>query len=176
MKTIMITLLITNLILSFGLWESADSEDWLQEKIIDQQRTIQELKEKYGELPNRSGPTSQEERHCSTTKEIAWEWREVSAYNVGDPNQCDDTPCETANGENICEALKNGYKRVALNYLPFGSIIEIEGMGEFLVSDRMNSRYPSNVDIAFKLEEKQEAKNIGRRMRRVRTKRIGYEK
>jgi len=29
-------------------------------------------------------------------------FREITAYNVGDPYQCDGSPCISANGENIC--------------------------------------------------------------------------
>ena len=32
--------------------------------------------------------------------------RVVTAYNVGDPRQTDDTPCIAANGEDICSALR----------------------------------------------------------------------
>ena len=32
--------------------------------------------------------------------------RIVTAYNAGDPRQTDDTPCISANGENICQALQ----------------------------------------------------------------------
>ncbi|MCK4554957.1 hypothetical protein KAU19_08470, partial [Candidatus Parcubacteria bacterium] len=47
--------------------------------------------------------------------------REVTAYNVGDPYQCDDDPCITANGENVCTALALGYKRCTSNAFPFGT-------------------------------------------------------
>src|SRR5210317_1340752 len=42
--------------------------------------------------------------------------RVVTAYNVGDPRQTDDTPCISANGENICRALANGEMRCAANF------------------------------------------------------------
>lgn len=83
--------------------------------------------------------------------------REVTMYNAGDPNQCDSTPCISANGENICEALKLGYKRCAANFVPFGTILEIEGYGECMVTDRMNSRYFNRVDIAMPLDKHTEA-------------------
>jgi|GEM_PF-1319247 3D (Asp-Asp-Asp) domain-containing protein len=89
--------------------------------------------------------------------------RSVSAYNAGDVNQCDGDPCTSANGENICQALEMGYKRCAANFVPFGTILRIEGYGDCMVVDRMNSRYPDGVDIAMKYADKQLAKNWGRR-------------
>ncbi len=89
--------------------------------------------------------------------------RTISAYNAGDVNQCDGDPCTAANGENICNALAAGYKRCAANFVPFGTILEIEGYGECLVVDRMNSRYPNNVDIAMSYDQKKEALKFGRR-------------
>ncbi len=85
----------------------------------------------------------------------------VTAYNAGDVNQCWGDPCQSANGENICLALKKGYKRCAANFVPLGTRLEIEGFGQCLVTDRMNSRYHYRVDIAMKLEEKQRAKDFG---------------
>jgi len=87
----------------------------------------------------------------------------VSAYNVGDPYQCDNSPCTAANGENICLALELGYKRCAANFVPFGTLLEIEGYGRCMVTDRMNSRFSNHVDIAMKRTEKQEALKFGRK-------------
>lgn len=89
--------------------------------------------------------------------------KSVSAYNVGDVNQCDSTPCTSANGENICLALDLGYKRCAANFVPFGTLLEIEGYGRCLVTDRMNSRFSNHVDIAMRKDEKTEALKFGRR-------------
>ena len=87
----------------------------------------------------------------------------ISAYNVGDPYQTDASPCTAANGENICLALDLGYKRCAANFVPFGTILEVSGYGQCMVTDRMNSRYQNHVDIAFKATEKKEALQLGRR-------------
>lgn len=91
----------------------------------------------------------------------------ISAYNVGDPGQTDSSPCTAANGENICLALELGYKRCASNIVPFGTILEIEGYGRCLVTDRMNSRYTNHVDIAMKKTEKKEALKFGRKKLKV---------
>jgi len=93
--------------------------------------------------------------------------RGITSYNVGDIYQCDGDPCTSANGENICEALDRGYRRCAANFVPFGTILEIEGYGQCMVTDRMNSRYPNRVDIAFKYEEKQAAREWGYKERNV---------
>ena len=57
--------------------------------------------------------------------------RIVTAYNAGDPGQTDDTPCISANGENICKALAAGQKRCAANFVPLGSRIYIDKIGVF---------------------------------------------
>ena len=92
--------------------------------------------------------------------------REVSAYNAGDPNQTDDSPCISANNENICNALDAGYNRCAANFVKFGTRLRIETVSgdwsmECIVTDRMNSRYPNRVDIAMKKDEKTRALKFG---------------
>ncbi|MDD2807972.1 MAG: hypothetical protein PHW95_05670 [Patescibacteria group bacterium] len=89
--------------------------------------------------------------------------RSVSAYNVGDVSQTDGDACTAANGENACEALKQGYSRCAANFVPFGTVLNVEGYGECLVTDRMNARYPTSVDIAMKKEDRAKAMQWGRR-------------
>jgi len=87
--------------------------------------------------------------------------REVTAYNAGDPAQTDSSPCISANGENVCEALAKGYKRCAANFVPFGTILRIAHYGDCMVTDRMNSRFANRVDIAMQLHEKQRAVSFG---------------
>ena len=87
--------------------------------------------------------------------------RQITAYNAGDIYQCSGNPCIAANGENICLALKMGYKRCAANFVPFGTLLEIDGYGQCLVTDRMNSRFAHRVDIAMTLEQKQQAREFG---------------
>ena len=88
--------------------------------------------------------------------------REVTAYNAGDPFQTDDTPCESANGENICLALEKGYKRCAANFVPFGTILRIAHYGDCMVTDRMHKRFKQRVDIAMKVYEKDRALKFGK--------------
>lgn len=85
----------------------------------------------------------------------------VTAYNTGDVNQCWGDPCVSANGEDICMALEKGYKRCAANFVPLGTRLNVEGFGQCVVTDRMNSRYHYRVDIAMKKNEYKEARKFG---------------
>lgn len=58
-------------------------------------------------------------------------------YNA-EENQTDGNPYKTASGRIVREGL------VANNCLPFGTKIEVEGVGILEVQDRMNSRYGCN--------------------------------
>ena len=88
--------------------------------------------------------------------------RVVTAYNVGDPRQTDDTPCISANGENICRALAEGEMRCAANFVPLGSRLHVDKVGVCLVTDRMNRRYRNRVDIAMQKDEYRKARRFGR--------------
>ena len=92
---------------------------------------------------------------------VAEHIREVTAYNVGDPKQNYGNPCISANGENICLALARGLRRCAANFVPFGTKLHIEGFGFCTVTDRMNKRHKSRVDIAMKLTDKDRALKFG---------------
>lgn len=87
--------------------------------------------------------------------------RAVTAYNAGDQNQCDSDPCISANGENICEAISNGDRRCAANFVPFGTHLYIENLGECLVTDRMHPRFNQRVDIAMDKTQKKQAIEFG---------------
>ena len=71
----------------------------------------------------------------------------MTAYN-SEVGQCDDTPCITANGFNVCE---HGIEdTVATNGLKFGTKIRIPNLfGDrvFIVRDRMNRRYSTRIDV-----------------------------
>lgn len=87
--------------------------------------------------------------------------REVTMYNAGDVNQTDDSPCISANGEDICLAIAKGYKRCAANFVPLGTNLIIQNYGECKVTDRMNSRYQNRVDIAVGVDEYERAVKFG---------------
>ena len=98
--------------------------------------------------------------------EVVYEYYAVAtAYNAGDPKQCDDTPCIASNGENICTALALGYKRCASNDYPFGTRLYVDGYGECLVVDRM--RDDGKVDVAFPAHQYREAVEFGARRRLI---------
>jgi len=72
----------------------------------------------------------------------------VSTAYSSSVDQCDSTPCITANGYNVCES---GVENViAANFLPFGTKVRIPdlfGDRVFIVQDRMNPRYFYRVDL-----------------------------
>ena len=93
--------------------------------------------------------------------------RNVSVYNVGDINQCSGDPCIGASGYDICKLLREGINVCAANWALFGTVIEVEGMGECFVLDRMNSRFPEGVDWAMRKDEKHKALDFGRKWLKV---------
>ena len=74
--------------------------------------------------------------------------RSVSAY-TSEIGQTDEEPCISASGDNICELWQEGINVCAANFVPFGTRIVVDGLGECTVLDRMNSRYQENVDWYF---------------------------
>jgi len=77
----------------------------------------------------------------------------VTAYS-STVDQCDSTPCITANGFDLCE--NNQENVIAANFLPFGAKVrmpEIYGDRIFTVQDRMNARYYYRADIWMKTRE-----------------------
>jgi len=88
--------------------------------------------------------------------------RVVTAYNAGDPNQCDSDPCIDASNSNICEALKKGERRCAANFVKLGTVLDIDKWGICVVTDRTNKRYRNRVDIAMQKHERDKALKFGR--------------
>ena len=87
--------------------------------------------------------------------------RETSAY-TSTVGQTDSTPCISASGDNICTLYDQGVKVVASNAFPIGTKVMVEGYGEAIVLDRMNSRYQNAVDVYFGTDT-QMALNWGRK-------------
>lgn len=89
----------------------------------------------------------------------------VTAYN-SEVGQCDDSPCVTANGFNVCEyGIED---TVAANFLPFGAKIripELFGDRVFVVRDRMNARYYHRVDIW--MNSRIDARKFGVRLAKI---------
>ena len=84
----------------------------------------------------------------------------ISMYNAV-PGQTDDTPCITANGDNICDPDKG--LTAAMNGVPFGTKIQIPALGNavYTVNDRMNRRYDSGY-MDIHVETRAEALRFGR--------------
>jgi len=92
--------------------------------------------------------------------------REVTAYDVGDPLQTDDSPCIGAYSKvNLCDEVEKGTRICAANFVPLGTRLQITANNgwefECVVWDRMNSRFANRVDIAMSLEEKERAVKFG---------------
>jgi len=87
--------------------------------------------------------------------------REVTAYNVGDPRQTDQSPCIGASGENLCQLLAQGEKICAANFVPLGTKLYIQNYGICRVADRLNSRFKNRVDIAMQAHEYERAVKFG---------------
>ena len=87
--------------------------------------------------------------------------RRVTAYNVGDPNQTDASPCIGAGNENLCHALAQGEKVCAANFVPLNTYLHIRDYGVCRVADRMNSRFENGVDIAMEAHQKDRAVEFG---------------
>ena len=77
------------------------------------------------------------------------EQRVVTAYTLS-IHETDDTPCIGATGENLCEALERGESICAANFVPFGTILKIDGYGACRVADRTARKYGQRVDILMK--------------------------
>ncbi len=69
----------------------------------------------------------------------------VTAYNSVSW-QTDSTPCIGAAGTDICEALEQGSNTCAANFVPLGTVLQVDGLGVCVVRDRMNARYDYRVD------------------------------
>lgn len=83
----------------------------------------------------------------------------ITAYS-STVDQCDGTPCITANGFDLC--AHNQEDVIAANFLPFGTRVRIpEYFGDriFTVQDSMNARYYHRADVWLK--SRQAAQEFG---------------
>lgn len=87
--------------------------------------------------------------------------REVTAYNVGIPEQTSANPCIGASGQDLCRLVEAGRRVCAANFVALGTVLRIDRYGECVVLDRMHRRYPHRVDIAMREDEVGEAVNFG---------------
>jgi 3D (Asp-Asp-Asp) domain-containing protein len=81
-------------------------------------------------------------------------------------DQCDDTPCITANGFNVCE---HGIEdTIAANFLRFGTKVklpEVSGDKIYIVRDRMNPKYDHRIDLWMTSRNK--AISFGKRLVKI---------
>lgn len=91
--------------------------------------------------------------------------RVITAYN-SEAGQCDNSPCVTANGFNVCEHGEED--TIAANFLRFGTKIripELFGDKVFVVRDRMNTRFSNRVDVW--MVEKHDAREFGVKLAKI---------
>lgn len=84
----------------------------------------------------------------------------MTAYN-SEVGQCDDSPCITANGFNVCKHANED--TIAMNGMKMGTKVrfpELFGNKVFVVRDRMNARYGSNRADVWMIS-KADAKKFG---------------
>lgn len=83
----------------------------------------------------------------------------ITAYS-STIDQCDSTPCNTANGFDLCKHNKQDV--IATNFLPLGTKVRFPDYDPdtiYTVQDRMNARYYYRADIWMK--SRQDAKIFG---------------
>ncbi len=96
--------------------------------------------------------------------------REVTAYNVGVPEQTSDNACIGASGKNLCNLVEAGRKICAANFVALGTILHIDNYGECVVLDRMHRRFSHRVDIAMRQDAVDAAIEFGLQKRVVAVK------
>ena len=87
--------------------------------------------------------------------------RIISAYNVGIESQADSSPCIGASNLDLCDYLTTT-TICAANFVPLYTTLHIPALSlDCLVLDRMSTRFPDRVDIAFPADKYQEALEFG---------------
>jgi 3D (Asp-Asp-Asp) domain-containing protein len=76
------------------------------------------------------------------------EIRTVTAY-TSRVEETDSTPCIAADGTDICRRFAAGDFLCAANFVPFGTVLRIVGVGDCTVVDRMARRFADRVDLYF---------------------------
>jgi len=102
----------------------------------------------------------------NNNRNVKWSgYYTITAYN-SEAGQCDNSPCITANGFNLCE--HNIEDTIAVNFLRFGTKVKIPdlfGDKVFIVRDRMNEKYSDRLDVW--MIEKQDAKQFGVKIAKI---------
>ncbi len=92
-------------------------------------------------------------------------WVIVTAYS-STVDQCDSTPCITANGFDLCKAYAESElaDTIAANFLKFGTQVRLPDIAPdqiYVVRDRMNSRYNGQNRIDIWMPTREMAKEFG---------------
>jgi 3D (Asp-Asp-Asp) domain-containing protein len=103
--------------------------------------------------------------YCLIDENNEWQDFVITAY-TDDYESCQKSDGITASG------LKVKYGHIAADYkYPFGTIMHIENLGYFIVTDRGGAITENKIDIYFNTAE--EAWNFGKRIMRVKVYRSG---
>jgi len=94
-------------------------------------------------------------------------FRTVTAYNVGEPDQTSVHPCLAAGGEDLCRALTAGERICAANFVPLGTLLDIECYGICRVADRTTERFENRVDVAMPKDHRRQALEFGEQQLKV---------
>lgn len=168
-QILVVILLITSVVISIVFW---NHDDVARAENVNTDKTLEELRAQNIAQRDELAYYKEKERTMilndvalidsqANDFQASQNIREVTAYNAGDPNQTDDTPCIGAYGDDICAMLERGEQVCASNAYPKGTRLYIQNFGECVVLDRMNARYQNRIDIAMKLSEKTRAINFG---------------
>lgn len=127
----------------------------LNQQITDLNKTIEELK-----TATKTTSRSSTNREVAAATTDGWIWANVSAY-CACMQCCGKTNGITASGT---QATANRTIAASSTYA-FGTKIEIEGMGTYVVEDRGGAITGNKIDIYFATH--QEALNFGRRQLKI---------
>lgn len=100
---------------------------------------ISAIKDIFAQSENPTFPVAEDRKPAKTI------WVTVTAYS-STVDQCDDTPCVTANGFDLCQNYEEtaAADTIAANFMKFGAQVrlpEVSGNKILVVRDRMNARY-----------------------------------
>ena len=101
------------------------------------------------------------------TPEIVYKYTaEFSAYSLSE-SETDGDPCTGARSLNLCKLKpileERGLKICASRDLPLDTMIDIEGVGQCIILDRMNLRYLGTGNIDILMDSKEVANDFGRK-------------
>ena len=117
------------------LADEIDKSPFIEQALQLEIDAMQNVNKDSGELPENAlrGPA------------YSYDNMHVTAYNSV-PWQTDATPCIGAQGTDICALYEAGSNTCAANFVPLGTVLEVEGLGTCVVRDRKNARYHYSVD------------------------------